>query len=274
MTDKGRSRRSLVGWCSAVVGWSDPLESLCSSTPKCHNKPITQSISCALFLSLLPFFASTGLYFYLWTPESKPSIIFAAVKSAPILLLAAVVLSWNGCQNVLGVVGGLLFSAVGDWCLIWSEYFLHGMGAFSASHLLYSLAFLSSRYATHSSSSWTRILSLILLLIGGAFYFYLYPFLQKAPNFKIETPAVGAYIFLTVFMGALAIRTRRFATLMGSLVFMVSDMSLAVQVFNAAKIAHVHYFVMGTYYLAQLLIAVGDIRASENKEDFGKWKRP
>lgn len=50
----------------------------------------------------------------------------AGVKSAPVLLLAAAVLSWNGGQSVLGVVGGLVFSAVGDCCLVWPELFLHG----------------------------------------------------------------------------------------------------------------------------------------------------
>ena len=82
--------------------------------------------SCALFFSLLPFFLSSALYFYLWTPDSPPSLVSAGVKSAPALLLAAVVLSWNGGQSVLGVAGGLIFSAVGDCCLIWPELFLHG----------------------------------------------------------------------------------------------------------------------------------------------------
>lgn len=82
--------------------------------------------SCTLFFSLLPFFLSTGLYFYLWTPDIPSSITNAGVKSAPVLLLAAVVLSWNGGRSVLGVVGGLVFSAVGDFCLVWPELFLHG----------------------------------------------------------------------------------------------------------------------------------------------------
>lgn len=82
--------------------------------------------SCALFFSLLPFFLSTALYFYLWTPDITSSITNAGVKSAPALLLAAAVLSWNGGQSFLGVVGGLVFSAVGDFCLVWPELFLHG----------------------------------------------------------------------------------------------------------------------------------------------------
>lgn len=199
----------------------------------------------------------------------------AGVKSAPVLLLAAVVLSWNGGQSVLGVVGGLLFSAVGDACLIWrEELFLHGMGAFAAAHLLYSLSFLSSRYATHSSSSWIRFLYLILFILGACFYIYLYPFLQKVPKSDLLTPAVGIYIFLITLMGVLAIRTRRAATLLGSLVFMVSDVVLALKVFKVyTPMEHSNTIIMVTYYLAQLLIAVGDVKAVESKDDFAKWKR-
>lgn len=86
--------------------------------------------SYALFLSLLPFFLAAALFFYLRTPESPSSITSAGVKAAPVLLLAVMVLSWSGGQSVLGVVGGLVFSAVGDCCLVWPEYFLHGMCLF------------------------------------------------------------------------------------------------------------------------------------------------
>ncbi|TNN83451.1 Lysoplasmalogenase-like protein TMEM86A [Liparis tanakae] len=148
------------------------------------------------------------------------------------------------------------------------------MGAFAVAHLLYSMTFLSSRYATYASSSsfWTRSLYLILLTLGGGFYIYMYPFLQKVPDSEILLPAVGVYIVLIVLMGALAIRTHNVATLLGSLSFMVSDLSLAVQVFKAtAPMEHGHTVVMVTYYLAQLLIAVGDVNAVE--EDLSKWKR-
>lgn len=90
--------------------------------------PLQQS--CALFLSLLPFFLAAALYFYLWTPEFPASVTLAGVKAAPVLILAVTVLSWSGSQSVLGVAGGLVFSAVGDCCLVWPDYFLHGMCPF------------------------------------------------------------------------------------------------------------------------------------------------
>nr|XP_020453488.1 lysoplasmalogenase-like isoform X2 [Monopterus albus] len=234
-----------------------------------------RNMPCTLLFSFLPFFLSTAVYFYMWDPDFPASIMSAGVKSAPTLLLAAIVLSWNGGQSVLGVVGGLLFSAVGDCCLIWPELFLHGMAAFAVAHLLYSLTFLSSRYATGSpSSSWTRFLYLILFLVGTCLYIYLYPFLQKVPNSDLLIPAVGAYIFLITLMAVLAIRTRNTTTLLGGLFFLVSDTSLALQLFKViAPVKQGSTVVMVTYYLAQLLIAVGDVKAVENKDDFAKWKR-
>ena len=150
------------------------------------------------------------------------------------------------------------------------------MGAFAAAHLLYSLTFLSSRYAAYPSSSsfWTRFLNLVLFLVGGSFYVYIFPFLQKVPDSEVLIPAVGIYIVLICVMGALAIRTRQAATLLGSVSFMVSDLALAMQIFKAtAPMEHGNTIVMVTYYLAQLLIAVGDVRAVENNDDFAKWKR-
>lgn len=148
-----------------------------------------------------------------------------------------------------------------------------GMAAFAMAHLLYSLTFLSSRYAAYPSSSWVRVLYLILVIVGGGFYIYLYPSLQKEPNSELLTPAVGVYIALIILMASLAIKTRHMPTLLGSLSFVVSDLTLAVQVFKVtAPMKYSHTVVMVTYYLAQLLIAVGDIKATENKDDFSKWK--
>lgn len=141
-------------------------------------------------------------------------------------------------------------------------------------HLLYSIAFLTNRYAGYSSSSWSRFLYLILLVTAGGFYTYLYPFLKEDPESDILVPAVGVYIALITLMAALAVRTRHTLTLLGSLSFVFSDMSLAFQVFKVMPpIKQGHIVVMVTYYLAQLLIAMGDIKATETTRDFSKWKR-
>ncbi|XP_053194299.1 lysoplasmalogenase [Scomber japonicus] len=238
-----------------------------------YDRRKKRNLSYALLFSLLPFFFATAVYFYLWTPNSPASIMTAGVKATPILLLAAVVLTWNGGQSVLGVVGGLVFSAIGDICLVWPDLFIHGMGAFAVAHLLYSLTFLSARYAPRSSPSWLRFLYLILFIVGGCFYIYIYPYLQKDKDSGLLVPGVGIYAMLITIMGSLALRTRHLATLLGALIFMVSDIALAMQLFKAtADLEHGNSIVMVTYYLAQLLIAVGDIKAVGEEDDFSKWK--
>lgn len=169
---------------------------------------------------------------------------------------------------------GHFFGGGGFIVRVLTSAYLSGMGAFAVAHLLYSITFLTSRYAPASSSSWSRFLYLILLAVAGSFYTYIYPFLKKDPRADILVSAVGVYVAFIALMGALAIRTRRMLTVLGSLSFMVSDMSLALQVFNVVSpMEHGNIVVMVTYYLAQLLIAVGDIKATETKDDFSKWKR-
>jgi len=229
-----------------------------------------------LFLTLIPFFLATAAYFYLWPPDSSPSVMAAGVTSAPVVLLALTVLSWSGAQSVLGVAGGLVFSAAGDCCLIWPELLLPGMAAFAVAHLLYSLAFRSARYSTYSSlsSACSRFIYVVLFVLGGGVYVYLFPFLQKLPDPGVLAPAVGVYMCLLVLMGGSAIQTRRAATLLGAVSFGVSDLMLSLKLFNVMEqVEHGYAINMVAYYLAQLLIAVGDIQAVENKDDLGKWKR-
>ncbi|XP_066499157.1 lysoplasmalogenase TMEM86B-like [Hoplias malabaricus] len=243
-----------------------------------YDRRQRRNTSCTLFFSLLPFFASIAIYFYLWIPESAPSLLAAAVKSAPAISLALMVLCNNGGRSLLGAAGGLLLSAGGDTCLIWSELFLQGMVSFALAHLLYSLCFLSSRYSSHSySSSGIYILYLLLWGIGGGSYVYLLPFLQKnSPEPSVFVPAVGCYAFLIVVMATLAARTRNSWVFLGGIIFMASDLTLALQHFKAIEnLEYGRHIVMTTYYLAQLLIAVGDVKATlaEEADEFRKWKR-
>ncbi|XP_067270014.1 lysoplasmalogenase [Pseudorasbora parva] len=230
---------------------------------------------CVLFLYLLPFFASCTIYFYLWIPDSAPSLLAAGIKAAPILSLILLVFSYNGGRSLMGVAGGLLLSACGDCCLIWPELFIHGMGCFSLAHLLYSVTFLSSRYSATSLSFSSFILYLPLWLIGSGLYVYLVPFLRLDPEADILVPAIGGYVLLIVIMATLAVRTRRPLILLGSLVFMASDLTIALTKFNVVDIENEKQIIMTTYYLAQLMIALGDVKAvlEEEADDIHKWKR-
>ncbi|KAM9457606.1 lysoplasmalogenase [Clarias gariepinus] len=242
-----------------------------------YDRRQRRNTSCVLFLFLLPFFASTALFFYLWIPESAPSILAAGVKAAPVLSLVFVVMSYGGGRSLLGVAGGLVMSAGGDACLIWPHLFLQGMVCFALAHLLYSISFLTSRYSSRTFSSCGLYLVYLLLWgAGGGIYVYLLPFLQKSPEPDVFVPAVGGYALLIVLMATLAARTRRPLVVLGGLVFMVSDFTLALQHFKVVEhLDHGRHIVMVTYYLAQLLIAIGDVKAlmEEQADELHKWKK-
>ncbi|XP_018620190.2 lysoplasmalogenase isoform X2 [Scleropages formosus] len=240
-----------------------------------YDRRQRRNTSCVLCLALLPFFLCTCIYFHLWIPESSPSPFAAALKCGPVLSLALLVLCYNGGQSLWGVAGGLVLSAGGDACLVWPERFLHGMACFGAAHLLYCAAFLSQRYSSPSSSIVPLLCSIALWATGGTVYYHILPFVQQNPDAGVLVPAVAVYTLLIVTMATLAVRTRRPLTGAGSLVFMVSDLSLALQVFQVIEPSTgIRVVVMATYYLAQLLIAVGDVSAGAEQEDgLGKRKR-
>ncbi|XP_039631373.1 lysoplasmalogenase [Polypterus senegalus] len=209
-----------------------------------------------LLFSLLPFLLSSGLYFYLWLPESSPSPHSAAVKCIPVLTLSAMLFCHKGCS--LGhpagkLLSGLLMSAVGDVCLIWKDLLLPGVAFFSLAHILYSLSFLSTR---SRRPSWLLLPCLVLWIFTGCTYMYILPHLQVRPDAQLMVPAVGFYCILITIMTSFAFRTTRPPTIAGSLFFMASDFILAHQLF-VAPAPWGRMMIMITYYLAQLLIAVG-----------------
>ncbi|KAI7803785.1 lysoplasmalogenase [Triplophysa rosa] len=240
-----------------------------------YDRRQRRNTSCVLFLYLLPFFASCTIYFYLWIPDSAPSLMAAGIKAAPVLSLALLVFIYNGGWSLLGVAGGLLLSAGGDCCLIWPQLFIPGMGCFALAHMLYAFTFLSSRYSKTSSSSSVFILNLLLWSIGGGMYVYLVPFLRLDPDADILVPAIGGYVLLIVIMATMATRTRRSLLMLGSVIFMASDLTIALTKFNVVDLEYKKHIIMITYYLAQMMIALGDVKAwmEADADDFRKWKR-
>ncbi|XP_026502732.1 lysoplasmalogenase-like, partial [Terrapene carolina triunguis] len=78
-------------------------------------------------LKLLPFLASCALYFALRLPE--PSWVSAGVKSLPVLSLVFFLTAqaWgDGAWTPAArrVCWGLMFSSLGDVCLVWPHLFL------------------------------------------------------------------------------------------------------------------------------------------------------
>ena len=106
---------------------------------------------------LSPFFFTSICFFSVLMVEVEGNMhenkyIFAFVKCAPIFLLNLRSCFLKSALNTLihhksghyrkFVLIGLIFSSIGDACLVWEEdCFIHGMLAFGIAHIFYMAAF-------------------------------------------------------------------------------------------------------------------------------------
>ncbi|XP_017778607.1 PREDICTED: lysoplasmalogenase-like protein TMEM86A isoform X1 [Nicrophorus vespilloides] len=100
-----------------------------------------------VILKLVPFFAAIILYFSVFIPHTEPTYLAALIKCLPIITLMIFVVWYSKFSNVRvqaygrRIFFGLLFSCIGDYCLIWPDYFPLGMLSFAIGHINYITAF-------------------------------------------------------------------------------------------------------------------------------------
>ena len=149
------------------------------------------------------------------------------------------------------LMGGLAFSLVGDCFLMFPGYFIPGLVSFLVAHLFYIALF-------KQGLPWfpNRRALLATLALGAAMYAFLYNGLN--PVLKI---AVAAYVVVIGLMAAQAIGRATvlrdkasLAVAAGAGFFMLSDSLLATHKF-AFPLPMAQFWVLATYYVAQLLIA-------------------
>jgi uncharacterized membrane protein YhhN len=150
------------------------------------------------------------------------------------------------------ILAGLVFSLTGDVFLMLPEkWFQAGLGSFLAAHALYILAFRPERGGGLSAP-----VLLPFLLYALLFFRMLAPGLGKLKlPVLVYTAAITAMAWLAgcryVYLGG----TRPLLAFIGAVLFLVSDSVLAYDRF-AKKIGPAQLIVLGTYFPAQLLIAL------------------
>ncbi|KAF5903316.1 lysoplasmalogenase-like protein TMEM86A [Clarias magur] len=213
-------------------------------------------------IKLVPFLIATGVYFVLWLPTSSPSWVSAFFKCLPIVCLWVFLLSHGinflrDHSRARKILTGLIFSALGDAFLIkdGQVYFSHGLLMFAIAHILYSFAFGMKPLNLRTG--------LVIGTISGLCYIIIYHCLSG-----ISTLLVAVYISLIGTMawrataGVLQISDlwtwTKLSAGLGAVLFMVSDLTLAVTTF-CFPVPHSHAIIMATYYAAQMLIALSAV---------------
>jgi uncharacterized membrane protein YhhN len=149
------------------------------------------------------------------------------------------------------LMGALACSLVGDTFLMFPGFFIPGLVSFLIAHLFYIALF-------KQGLAWfpSRRALVITLALGGAMYAFLYSGLDS-----VLKVAVAAYVIVIALMAAQAMGRATVlrdkasvAVAVGAGFFMVSDSLLATNKF-AFPLPMAQFWVLATYYVAQLLIA-------------------
>ncbi|XP_071809777.1 lysoplasmalogenase TMEM86B-like isoform X2 [Asterias amurensis] len=213
------------------------------------------------FLLLCPCVMSSLLYLLHWIPqENEPSPLGIFLKCLPIVFLCLYVLiqihHYGFSRYSLAILLGLLFSGVGDACLVYAkDYFIFGLASFAVAHLLYIVAF-------HERPMWWTFMFFYL-----PYYIVMWQYIVPGVSAKLFYPGmVYGVLILTMLWRAMARITisnktswTRLYAFFGAALFLVSDTVLSVNLF-ADPVPHAQYIIMTTYYLAQLLIAVSVVK--------------
>ena len=150
----------------------------------------------------------------------------------------------------LHLLAGLAFSLAGDCFLMFQGFFIPGLLSFLIAHLFYIVLF-------KQAQAWfpSRRALAVTLGVGALMYAFLFNGLNPVLRF-----AVAAYVIVIALMAAQAIGRatvlRDKASLgvaVGAGFFMLSDALLATNKF-AQPLPMAQLWVLGTYYIAQILI--------------------
>ena len=155
----------------------------------------------------------------------------------------------------------LAFCLAGDAFLMFDGFFIFGLAAFLLGHLAYIALF-------RVDTPWfpSRGVLTATLVYGVAMLVFLWPHLPT--NLRLP---VGVYVLVIALMGAQALgravflkdRASRFVAL-GAVFFMASDTLLAINKF-VTPLPMSQFWVLGTYFTAQILIVLYALRSGDAK---------
>ena len=180
------------------------------------------------------------------------------IKAAPIFLLAFVAALTNQLSGPTRwlLLAALILSAAGDIFLELDDdgdYFVPGLGSFLIAHIFYAIAFAQSRAFENLS-----LIPMVLIVALGIFVTWrIWSGLDE-----LKIPVV-LYILVSMGMGfsAAVHSPLSWILILGAIIFMISDSIIAWDKFWTSVRGR-SFWVMGTYYAAQLLIMIGMISSA------------
>jgi len=219
-------------------------------------------------LTLFPFIASIGVYFTLFLPEHIPSLLSTILKCLPILSLALFAFIHEGYMSKSKInrqiLAGLLFSCVGDACLVWPDYFIHGVVAFGVAQTVFINAAGLETLNVKLGFIFIPYASTILYLIKPG---VMSQPLLLATAVSLYSPILLGRVWLTCSKLNNSYNWTTVWGAIGALSFIISDSYLSLNRFYT-RLPYHQEIVMITYYLAQAAVTLtilGQPKSSNKK---------
>lgn len=188
---------------------------------------------------------------YIATLPLLPYPAYFLVKALPCSVLALAAYWFLQGRIRIIMILALLFSAFADAAIEFE--FLAGLAAFLVVQLLYCVAYYPRK--TFSSGRSLGLLAIALFLIGAC-----YLILPAADGLAVP---VAMYMIVIGSMGLLAVLYNGSPlVLIGSLLFILSDTLIAINRF-LLPFDTSSYFILTSYFSAQILILAGIVRTEK-----------
>ncbi|XP_006811813.1 lysoplasmalogenase TMEM86A-like [Saccoglossus kowalevskii] len=187
------------------------------------------------------------------------------LKIIPIISLVAFVALHCGTKwsrYPIGIVIGLILSAIGDSCLVYirdPSYFVKGIIAFLCAQLVYTVTFGFRRFKPY--------ILICCIIVGSSIYFYIFPQLKTETVYLIAIYDV--LLFLMTWRALSRVHLEKPGSILcglGAISFIISDLTLGLVI--TEHIPPNEFIIMATYYAAQFGIAMSviDLYTDEESE--------
>ena len=210
------------------------------------------------YIALIIFIVSTSIHLFASARKDKP----LRDKTKPFILLALLAF-YCLCVNKIAwsVVLALIFSWLGDVLLIPKgiKWFTIGGISFMVSHFFFVLSYLKYIDFTKINSLWIIMLGAFFFVLVCFIFSRLKPHLPKALFYPM-----ALYLLINGTMNCFAIfrylsepSKGALITVIGAILFFISDASLFFVRFKKDSRLKTHFLVMLTYSIGELLIVLG-----------------
>lgn len=212
-------------------------------------------------LSLLAFLSGALTCFFEYFVDRRLVYLF---KPLTIVFLISIVWLYGAERKGFyrwAILGGLIFSLVGDVLLIEPQRFVYGLAAFLVAHLFYIAAFLLA-----SGKEKFHPLSISSYLVGLLIYRLISDGVPESLRVAVMVYAAAISTMLGAAFNFYLTRKNAasFFAFSGAAVFVLSDALLAFNKFNG-EFALAKLLILSTYFFAQWLIARSAATVSINE---------